>query len=93
MEYIYISIVGVAAFIVGTMVSFVLKLKFAGKKAQKIVTEAESEAQVIKKEKILQAKEKFLHLKTEHEKHISERNTRINSSENKLKQKENSFHV
>ena len=91
MDYIYIGIVGVAAFIVGALLSFILKLKFAGNKAQKIIAEAENEAQVIKKEKILQAKEKFLHLKTEHEKHISNRNSKINSIENKLKQKENSF--
>ncbi len=92
MEYVYMSIVGIAAFIVGTLVSFVLKLKFAGTKAQKIIAEAENEAQLIKKEKILQAKDKFFELKTEHEKNVTERNARINSSENKLKQKENNFH-
>jgi ribonuclease Y len=31
-------------------------------------------AEVIKKDKILQAKEKFLQLKAEHEAHINERN-------------------
>lgn len=92
MEYIYIIIVGVASFIVGALISFILKLKFAGNKAKKIIKEAENKAEVIKKEKILQAKEKFLHLKTEHEKHVSERNSKIVFSENKLKQKENNFH-
>ena len=91
MEYIYIIIVGVASFIVGALISFIIKLKFAGNKARKIIREAENEAQVIKKEKILQAKEKFLYLKTEHEKHISERNSKIVISENKFKQKENTF--
>jgi len=77
MDTIYILIVGVAAFIIGTLISFIVKLKFAGTKAKKILKEAENEAQVIKKEKILQAKEKFFHLKTEHEKHISERNSKL----------------
>lgn len=92
MEYFYIIIVGVSSFIVGALISFIIKLKFAGNKARKIIREAENEAQVIKKEKILQAKEKFLYLKTEHEKHISERNSKIVISENKFKQKENTFH-
>ncbi|RLD79230.1 MAG: ribonuclease Y [Bacteroidetes bacterium] len=91
MEYIYIIIVGVASFIVGASISFIIKLKFAGNKARKIIREAENEAQVIKKEKILQAKEKFLYLKTEHEKHISERNSKIVVSENKFRQKENTL--
>ncbi|HKK67319.1 MAG TPA: ribonuclease Y, partial [Bacteroidales bacterium] len=41
--------------------------------------------------KILQAKEKFLHLKTEHEKFINEKNAKISTAENRLNQKEQSF--
>ncbi len=92
MDTIYLIIVGITSFVVGAILSFILKIKFAGNKARKIIQEAESEAQVIKKEKILQAKEKFLQLKTEHEKYISERNAKIAHQENKLKQKENTFH-
>ena len=36
-----------------------------------------NEAEVIKKDKILQAKEKFLQLKSEHEKYINERNNKL----------------
>ena len=50
--------------------------------------EAETEAEVIKKDKILQAKEKFLQLKSEHEKAINERNVKIVAAENRIKQKE-----
>ncbi|MCF6241402.1 MAG: ribonuclease Y [Bacteroidales bacterium] len=92
MDTIYLIIVGITSFVVGAILSFILKIKFAGNKARKIIQEAENEAQVIKKEKILQAKEKFLQLKTEHEKYISERNAKIAHQENKLKQKENTFH-
>ena len=42
----------------------------------------------MKNEKILQAKEKFLQLKTEHEKIISEKNQQILVAENRIKQKE-----
>ncbi len=58
------------------------------KRRKKIISEAESEAEVIKKEKILQAKELFLQLKSEHEKVINEKNNRIIQNENKLRQKE-----
>jgi ribonuclease Y len=52
------------------------------------VSEAESEAEVIKKEKILQAKERFLQLKAEHEKVINEKNNKVGLAESRIKQKE-----
>ncbi|MGI6339897.1 MAG: ribonuclease Y [Bacteroidales bacterium] len=57
-------------------------------KSKKIISEAETEAEVIKKEKILQAKERFLQLKTEHEKVINEKNNKIAQSESRIRQKE-----
>ena len=45
-------------------------------------------ASAIKKEKIFQAKEKFLQLKSEHEAYINERNAQALQLENKLKQRE-----
>ena len=76
------------ALIVGGVVSMLLMQTALKKKSQRIVSDAETEAEVIKKEKILQAKEKFLQLKSEHEKMINERNSRIAQAENRIKQKE-----
>ena len=42
-----------------------------------IIEKAELEAENIKKEKILQAKEKFLQLKSEHEKYVNQKNAEI----------------
>jgi ribonuclease Y len=53
-----------------------------------ILEEADKEAEVIKKNKLLEVKEKFLHLKADLEKQVSQRNARIQSVEAKLKQKE-----
>lgn len=50
--------------------------------------DARAEAEMLKKEKILQAKETFLQLKAEHEKSINERNRKIAEIETKVKQKE-----
>ena len=71
----------------GILASTVLR-KYADKKSQLIIREAEEKAEVIKKEKMLQAKERFLQLKSEHESIILEKNSNIQKSENRIKQKE-----
>ena len=58
------------------------------KKKAQIIINAEKEGEDIKKEKIFQAKEKFLQLKSEHETFINERNAQVQQYENKVKQKE-----
>ncbi len=57
-------------------------------RSRKIIKEAETEAEVIKKDKILQAKEKFLALKAEHEKEVNARNSKVAAAENRIKQRE-----
>ena len=75
----------------GGAVSYFMWDKALGKKKHKIIAEAETEGEVIKKDKMLQAKEKFLQLKAEHEKYINEKNNKIAGLENKMKQKETAF--
>lgn len=84
---LYVAVAG-AALIAGGGVSFFLWQLVLRNRKNKIISEAETEAEVIKKEKILQAKERFLQLKAEHEKVINERNNRISQAENRIKQKE-----
>jgi len=61
----------------------IYRAKFEG-----IIDEAEKEAEVIKKKKILEAKEKSLNMKSELEKQANARNSKIQSMEAKLKQRE-----
>lgn len=61
------------------------------KKSEQLVKDAEAEAEVLKKERMLQAKEKFLQLKAEHEKAIQLRNQEVQQSENRAKQKESTL--
>ncbi len=86
---------GVAALVIGGFIAWAIvkrsykaKELIAGDKAKMILKEAESEAEVLKKNKILEAKEKFFQLKTEHEKAIVEKDKNINIAENRIKQKE-----
>ncbi|WP_081212206.1 ribonuclease Y [Salegentibacter sediminis] len=63
-------------------------IKNAKKSAANILKEAKSEGESIKKDKILQAKEKFIELKTEHEKVIMGRDKKINETEKRVRDKE-----
>ncbi len=84
-------VIAIVAFLAGGGLAWVLLNTALRSKSQKVLREAEAEAEVIKKDKILQAKEKFLQLKAEHEKEITARNSKIVTAENKLKQKETTF--
>jgi len=63
-------------------------IKGAKKSASGILKEAKSEAETLKKDKILQAKEKFLELKAEHEKVILGRDKKISDAEKRTRDKE-----
>jgi len=78
----------IVAFFAGVAISYFLWDFLLRKKKEKIISEAETEAEMIKKDKILQAKDKFLQLKAEHEKYVAERNNKLLTAETKLKQKE-----
>jgi ribonucrease Y len=78
----------IAGFLGGGTLSYFMWDKALRSRKRKIVREAEAEGEVIRKDKMLQAKEKFLQLKSEHEKQVNERNQRVVALENKLKQRE-----
>jgi len=63
----------------------------AKNKAKNILKEAEAKAEILKKDKILEGKEKFLQLKTDHEQEVLQKNQQAVQRENTLKQKEQSL--
>src|SRR3546814_3402031 len=63
----------------------------AKNKAKQALKEADAQAEIVKKNKLLEAKEKFLQLKAEHEKELSSKNQAFSQRENSLKQKEQSL--
>jgi ribonucrease Y len=95
MEYLSIILIAVAL-IIGLFVGFILANsslnKSAKKQAETLVKEAEVKNEAIKQEKIMQAKEKFLQLKSEHDKSVQERNASLVVNENKLKQQTADLH-
>jgi len=95
MEITFIIIAAVAGLVIGFLISKTIDnksakgtLQSAEKEAEKILKEAEKEGESIKKDKILQAKEKFIELKSEHEKVILNRDQKISEAEKRTKDKE-----
>ena len=81
-------VVSIVCFIIGGSLSYLL-FKYALKtKYDSILREAETEAEVIKKNKLLEVKEKFLNKKADLEKEVSLRNQKIQQAENRIKQRE-----
>jgi len=65
------------------------KLDDANVEAKEIINESRREAERIKSEKMLQAKERFIELKSDHEKVIFQREKKISDLESRLRDKEN----
>ena len=89
----------VGGIILGLIVGFVIAKSLEKGKASKILKDAENESKAIlkqaksdgesiKKDKILQAKEKFIELKSEHEKVIFSRDKKMAEAEKRIRDKE-----
>ena len=77
-------IIGLIAFVTGSGGAYVL-LRFVNKRA---IEEAAAEAELLKKNKLIEAKEKFIALKAEHEQQVQERNAKVQEREVKIQQRE-----
>jgi ribonuclease Y len=91
-------IIGAAALILGIILGKLVfakntkkQLEEAAQQAQKIITDGQLQAETLKKEKLLEAKEKFVQLKSDHDRDVMQRNQKIVESENRIKQKEQSL--
>ena len=94
-EMIFPALAGLVGVIVGLIIarfsekSKANKILDATKKeSNALIKEAKVEAEALKKDKILQAKEKFIELKSEHEKVIFSREKKISDVEKRTRDKE-----
>ena len=81
-------VVCIACFLVGGLGAYWLFRHGLRSKYEAILRDAETEAEMIKKNKLIEVKEKFLNKKAELEKEVAQRNQKIQQAENKLKQRE-----
>ena len=77
-------IIGLVCMLVGALICFLIfKIHSKG-----ILRKAEAEAEVIKKNKIIEAKEKFIALKLEHEKQVRQAEQKLQQQEQRQQQRE-----
>jgi ribonuclease Y len=98
MQQLIPIIIGIVALIAGIILGKILFAKNTKKQVekaeaevQKILSDAQFQAETLKKEKQLEAKERFVQLKAEHDKEVFQRNQKLSDAENRLKQKEQSI--
>jgi ribonucrease Y len=91
-------IIGLVTLIIGAVLGKIFfakntkkQVEEAEQQAQKIVADGQLQAENLKKEKLLEAKEKFVQLKGEHDKEVMQRNQKIIEGESRIKQKEQSI--
>ncbi|MBR6250371.1 MAG: ribonuclease Y [Bacteroidales bacterium] len=91
MSIVELSIGVGCGLIAGGIVTWILTNTALRKRSQRIIDEAKAEGENLKRERTLEAKEKFLQLKSEHEKEVNARNQKVAAAENRIKQKETSL--
>jgi ribonuclease Y len=91
-------IIGIAALVGGIVTGKIIFAKNTQKQvdeakaqASKILADSQHEAETLKKEKLLEAKEKFVQMKADHDRDVLQRTQKLSESENKIKQKEQSI--
>ncbi|MDO9152382.1 MAG: ribonuclease Y [Paludibacter sp.] len=77
-------LIGLVAFLAGAGGCFII-FRFLNKKLDR---EIQSEAELLKKNNLIEVKEKFIALKSEHEQQVQHRNAKIQEREVKLQQRE-----
>ena len=89
MEIVYIVLAALVGLGMGIMLAATMIKKTIEKKSEKLLEDAKAEAEVIKKNKMLEAKEKFIKLKSEHDNYVNQRKMGLQKLENRLNNREN----
>ena len=81
-------IVGAAGLAIGAALTYLIAFSGARSKAKRMIQEAEAQGEVMKKNKLLEVKEKFLNKKAELEKEVAARSQKLQQAESRIKQRE-----
>lgn len=88
MEILYYILAVAAGIALGYVITVAVQKSLARNRAKTILEEAQREAEVLKKNKVLEAREEELKIKAEAEKQANQRFSKIQSMEAKIKQRE-----
>lgn len=91
-------IIGVICLIAGIVAGKVIfaantkkQVEEAELQSKKIISDAQQAAETLKKEKLLEAKEKFVQMRAEHDKEVLERNKKLVEAESRIRSQEQSL--
>ncbi len=94
-QNILFIIIGLSASVIGVIAGKLVfakntkrQIEDAEERSKFILTEAKSSAESLKKEKLLEAKEHFVQLKSDNDRELNERNRKLSDLENRARQKE-----
>jgi ribonuclease Y len=97
---VLLYIVGGIALVIGIIAGKLIfskntkrQVEEAEQRSNKIISDAQLQAETLKKEKLLEAKEKFVQLKAEHDREVLEKNRKISEAENRARQKEQTITI
>ena len=80
--------ISIAALLGGSAIGWFVTHTATKGKVRSTLKKAEEDAENLKRNKLLEAKEKFINMKAEFEKEVAERNSKIQQSENRAQQNE-----
>ena len=86
--FLYYVLAAIAGAAIGIAIYIAVVRLVAKGHADAIIEKANAEAENIKQQKIFQAKEKFMQLKSEHEKFVNNKNSELKDRENNIKSRE-----
>lgn len=88
MDFLYYILAAVGGIALGYVITVAVQKSLARNRAKTIIDDAKREAEVLKKNKVLEAREEELKIKAEAEKQANQRFSKIQSMEAKIKQRE-----
>ena len=85
---IIILITAILAIAIGAVATMIVQRNLATSRARTIIDEARKEAEVIKKDRLLEAREEEIKIKAEAERQAQQRISKVQQAESKIKQRE-----
>ena len=85
---IYYILAAIIGFVLGGAIVFAIWNKFLGKTLKKTLAEAEKESELLKEQKLVEAKEKISRMQSELDRQANQRNQKIQQNEQRIKQQQ-----
>lgn len=93
MEALYYVLVGILSLLLGYIIGYFVKIKVLQRKAEELIKKTQDEAEIVKQQKMLEAKEHFLLQKAKFDEETKQREEKVLKQETKLKQFEVSLNA